>query len=66
MNEVLDTAAKSLDNQHRIRSLTIKQINQELLQAYGVPEGIQKQADAEDKRLIIYRTRRFGGKTSSR
>ena len=55
MNEVLDTAAKSLDNQRRIRSLTIKQINQKLLQAYGVPEGIQKQADTEDKRLTIYR-----------
>ena len=55
MNEVLDTTTKSLDNQRRIRSLTIKQINQKLLQAYGVPEGIKKQADAEDKRLTIYR-----------
>jgi hypothetical protein len=55
MNEVLETATKSFDNQRRIRSLTIKQINQKLLQAYGVPEGIQKQADAEDKRLTIYR-----------
>lgn len=54
INDVLGTAAKSLDNQRRIRSIAIKQINQKLHKAYGVKEGIEKQADTEDKRITIY------------
>jgi hypothetical protein len=54
INEVLGSASKSLDNQRRIRSITIKQINQKLFEAYGVKEGIEKQSDVEDKRLTIY------------
>ena len=57
INEVLGSASKSLDNQRRIRSITIKQINQKLFEAYGIKEGIEKQADAEDKRLTIYNLR---------
>jgi hypothetical protein len=54
INEVLGSASKSLDNQRRIRSITIKQINQKLFNAYGIKDGIEKQADVEDKRLTIY------------
>ena len=54
INDVLGSASKSLDNQRRIRSITIKQINQKLFEAYGVKEGIEKQSDVEDKRLSIY------------
>ena len=54
INDVLGTAAKSLDNQRRIRSIAIKQINQKLHKAYGVKEGIEKQANTEDKRITIY------------
>ena len=54
INEVLGSTSKSLDNQRRIRSITIKQINQKLFEAYGVKEGIEKQSDVEDKRLSIY------------
>ena len=54
INEVLGSASKSLDNQRRIRSITIKQINQKLFNAYGIKDGIEKQSDVEDKRLTIY------------
>ncbi|MFM6954726.1 MAG: hypothetical protein ACKOWL_07040 [Sphingobacteriaceae bacterium] len=54
INDVLGSASKSLDNQRRIRSITIKQINEKLFKAYGIKEGIEKQANVEDKRLTIY------------
>lgn len=55
INDVLGSTNKSLDNQRRIRSITIKQINQKLFQTYGISEGIEAKADTEDKRLNIYR-----------
>ena len=57
MNTVLGANEKSLDNQRRIRSMTIKQLNQKLLEAYGVPDAIQKQAEVSDKRITLYRLR---------
>jgi hypothetical protein len=57
MNTVLGADEKSLDNQRRIRSITIKQLNQKLLEAYGVPDAIEKQTEVSDKRLTIYRLR---------
>jgi hypothetical protein len=55
MNDVLGTETKSLDNQRRIRSIVIKQMNEKILKTYGIKEGIKKQADADDKRLTSYR-----------
>ena len=55
MNEVLGAASKSFDNQRRIRSVTIQGMNQKLLQVYGVKEGVETQAEAEDKRFNNYR-----------
>ena len=55
INDVLGSASKSFDNQRRIRSIVLKQINQKLQKIYGLHEGIEKLADAEDKRLTIYR-----------
>jgi hypothetical protein len=54
MNDVLGTETKSLDNQRRIRSIVIKQMNEKILKTYGIKEGIKKQADADDKRLTSY------------
>ena len=55
MNDVLGTETKSLDNQRRIRSIVIKQMNEKILKTYGIKEGIKKEADADDKRLTSYR-----------
>jgi hypothetical protein len=57
MNTVLGANKKSLDNQRRIRSITLKQLNQKLLEAYGVPDAIEKQAEVSDKRITLYRLR---------
>jgi hypothetical protein len=54
MNEVLGTHLKGLDNQRRIRSIAIKQLNKKLLAAYGVHKGIEKHTDVNDKRLTSY------------
>jgi hypothetical protein len=54
MNDVLGTHIKGLDNQRRIRSIAIKQLNKKLLAAYGVHKGIEKHTDVNDKRLISY------------
>ena len=54
MNEVLGTDVKGLDNQRRIRSVAIKQLNKKLFDAYGVQKGIEKQTDENDKRLTSY------------
>jgi hypothetical protein len=54
MNNVLGTHIKGLDNQRRIRSIAIKQLNQKLFDAYGVQKGIEKHTDVNDKRLTSY------------
>jgi len=54
MNDVLGTHIKGLDNQRRIRSIAIKQLNKKLLAAYGVHKGIEKHTDVNDKRLTSY------------
>jgi len=58
MNEVLGATSKSFDNQRRIRSVTIQGMNQKLLQVYGVKEGIETQAETEDKRFNTYRLKK--------
>ncbi len=58
LNEILDCANKSQENQRRIRFVTIKQVNEKLAFYYNIKNAIERTASTEDKRLITYRLKK--------
>jgi hypothetical protein len=58
LNDILECANKSLENQRRIRFLTIKQVNEKLAYYYNIKNAIERTASTEDKRLITYRLKK--------
>lgn len=58
LNEILDCANKSQENQRRIRFMTIKQVNEKLAFYYNIKNAIERTASTEDKRLITYRLKK--------
>ena len=55
INEILSLNAKTMENQRRIRTNIINQINSKILDVFNVPDAIEREASAEDKRVILYR-----------
>jgi hypothetical protein len=58
LNEILECDTKSQENQRRIRFMTIKQVNEKLAFYYNIKNAIERNASAEDKRLITYRLKK--------
>ena len=58
LNEILECASKSQENQRRIRFMTIKQVNEKLAFYYNIKNAIERTASTEDKRLITYRLKK--------
>ena len=58
LNEILECANKSQENQRRIRFVTIKQVNEKLAFYYNIKNAIERTASTEDKRLITYRLKK--------
>jgi len=58
LNEILECANKSQENQRRIRFMTIKQVNEKLAFYYNIKNAIERTASTEDKRLITYRLKK--------
>lgn len=54
INEILEAADKSQENQRRIRFNVISQINNKLRSKLGSENGIYRKPLQEDKRLTIY------------
>jgi len=55
INEILSLNAKTMENQRRIRTNVINQINAKILDVFNIPDAIEREASAEDKRVILYR-----------
>ncbi len=55
INEILSLKAKTMENQRRIRTNIINQINSKILDMFNIPDAIEREASAEDKRVILYR-----------
>lgn len=58
LNEILECANKSQENQRRIRFVTIKQVNEKLAFYYNIKNAIERTSSTEDKRLITYRLKK--------
>lgn len=58
INEILGIEAKSPDNQRRIRTKFLNDLNLKLLLNFQIPEAIERFQFDEDKRLTIYRLKR--------
>ncbi len=55
INEILSLNAKTMENQRRIRTNVINQINSKILDVFNIADAIEREASAEDKRVILYR-----------
>ncbi len=55
INDILGLNAKTMDNQRRIRTNVINQINIKILDVFNIPDAIEREASEEDKRVILYR-----------
>lgn len=55
INEILGLNAKTMENQRRIRTNVINQINRKILDVFTIDDAIERKASAEDKRITLYR-----------
>lgn len=55
INELLGLNSKTMENQRRIRTNVINQINAKILDVLNIPNAIEREPSAEDKRLTLYR-----------
>jgi hypothetical protein len=58
LNELLDCATKSQENQRRIRYLILNQINQKLENHFNIKNAIERTPSEDDKRIFNYHLKR--------
>jgi hypothetical protein len=54
INDIVGVREKGLENQRRIRTAIISQINNKIEQRYGIEQAIERTDHPEDKRLKLY------------
>lgn len=55
INDILGLGSKTMENQRRIRTNVINQINSKILEVFNIEDAIERESSAEDKRVILYR-----------